>query len=297
MKRPAIFFDRDNTLIVSDGYLGDAASVQLIPGAAAAVARAKQLGYATVTFSNQSGVARGMFDEQAVRDVNRRLDELLRAQNADATIECHEFCPYHPEAPVERYRQDSALRKPKPGMIHSAAAKLDLDLSRSWVIGDAPRDIEAGHAAGLRTILFRDPAIAPSPAADAKSDVQPDFTVSTLQEAIAVIERAATPGSPSTGPAPRNASPGAAPAASDATKLQLAVEQILHEMRRRNEREVTEFSMPRLLANIVQVIVLAVLFFAYLNYQDSTMFQSLLMLAMTLQTMVAALLIMGRRRA
>src|SRR5262245_54226960 len=84
MKRPAVFFDRDNTLIVSDGYLGDPSQVRLVKGAADAVARARAMGFVTVVFSNQSGVARGMFGEEDVRAVNARLDELLRATHADA---------------------------------------------------------------------------------------------------------------------------------------------------------------------------------------------------------------------
>ena len=139
MKRPAVFFDRDNTLIVSDGYLGNPAKVRLIEGAADAVARARSIGYATVVFSNQSGVARGLFDEQAVHAVNGRLDELLHDLNQAAVIDRHEFCPFHPEATVEAYRQESDLRKPRPGMILQAAEKLALDLPRSWAIGDAPR--------------------------------------------------------------------------------------------------------------------------------------------------------------
>src|SRR4051812_12037559 len=75
MKRPAVFFDRDNTLIRCDEYLGDPSKVELIPGAADAVARARKLGFATVIFSNQSGVARGYFTEEAVHAVNARLDE------------------------------------------------------------------------------------------------------------------------------------------------------------------------------------------------------------------------------
>src|SRR5947199_5849046 len=176
MKRPAVFFDRDNTLLVSDGYVGDPAQVKLMPGAADAVARARKLGFATVVVSNQSGVARGMFDEAAVCAVNAKIDELLRQSNPTAIIDRHEFCPYHPEGTVEEYRSESERRKPKPGMILEAARALALDLSRSWVIGDAPRDIEAGHAAGCATILLKhSPDFAQSPAASEPSSVEPDF--------------------------------------------------------------------------------------------------------------------------
>src|SRR2546430_7660005 len=114
VKRPAIFFDRDNTLIVSDGYLSEPGKVVLVDGAPEAVAKARQLGFVVVAFSNQSGVARGFFTEDAVHAVNKRLDELLQQAKPAALITRHEFCPYHPEAPVEKYRQDSPLRKPKP---------------------------------------------------------------------------------------------------------------------------------------------------------------------------------------
>ena len=153
MKRPAVFFDRDNTLIISDGYLGDPTKVVPVDGAADALARVRGLGFATVVFSNQSGVARGMFGEDMVHAVNARMDEMLLDANPAAVVDRHEFCPFHPEAIVEAYRQDSPLRKPRPGMIVQAAEKLALDLSRSWAIGDAPSDVEAGHAAGCRTIL------------------------------------------------------------------------------------------------------------------------------------------------
>ena len=128
MKRPAVFFDRDNTLIACDGYLGDPAKVVLIEGAADAIARVRELGFAAVVFSNQSGVARGMFAEEAVHAVNHRLDDLLHEENPRAVIDRHDFCPFHPTAKVERYRVDSDLRKPKPGMIYQAERVLDLDL-------------------------------------------------------------------------------------------------------------------------------------------------------------------------
>jgi D-glycero-D-manno-heptose 1,7-bisphosphate phosphatase len=189
MKRPAVFFDRDNTLIVSDGYLGDPDRVVLVDGASEAVARVREMGFAAVVFSNQSGVARGMFGEDAVYAVNHRLDELLHEDNPAATIDRHEFCPFHPQAPVEKYRQESELRKPKPGMIHQAARTLDLDLSRSWVVGDAPRDIEAGHVAGVRTILLKIPGLPPSVALSERLTVQPDYTAWSLKEAIDFIQR------------------------------------------------------------------------------------------------------------
>jgi len=289
MKRPAIFFDRDNTLIISDGYLGDPAGVKLIDGAAEAVARARRLGFAVVTISNQSGVARGMFTEDAVRAVNRRLDDVLKLQVPTAVIDAHEFCPFHPDGTVGQYKKDSDLRKPKPGMLLRAAQNLALDLSRSWLIGDAPRDIEAGHAAGCKTILFKDPSVAESPAAAEPLRVEPDFTASSLKEAMDIIERHARPRASSA------VAPVSAPVAPvDSSRLEKLTEQILVELKRRDQAAPGEFSTSKLLAGIVQILVLPVLFFAYLHLADGTLVP-LLLLAIFMETLVSALLLMKQK--
>jgi len=223
MNRPAVFFDRDNTLIACDGYLGDPDKVVLVEGAAEAVARVRDMGFAAVVFSNQSGVARGMFPEEAVHAVNHRLDDLLHEEDPRATIDRHDFCPYHPTAKVERYRVDSELRKPKPGMIYQAASVLGLDLKRSWVVGDAPRDIAAGQAAGLRTVLLKIASLPPSPATSEGAGATPDFVAASLQEAIDFIDRhrqsaEASPATPDNGSAHQAATPpAAAPASPPAT--------------------------------------------------------------------------------
>ncbi len=183
MKRPAVFLDRDNTLIASDCYLGDPAKVVLIKGAADLIAEVRTLGYAVVVVSNQSGIARGMFTESDTDAVNARLDELLRTANREAIVDAHYYCPHHPQAPIERYRKDCSCRKPKPGMLLDAARYLKLDLSRSWMVGDAPRDIDAGAAAGCRTILFVDAGLPASVAAAEKGTAVPDCVVSSLVQA------------------------------------------------------------------------------------------------------------------
>ena len=189
MGRAAVFFDRDNTLIVNDGYLGDPAGVVLMPGAAAAVAAARRAGFAVVVVSNQSGVARGLFDEAAVQAVDRRMADLLLDDNPAAMVDLQLYCPFHPAAPLPAYRQDSPLRKPKPGMLLLAAERLSLDLPRSWMVGDAPRDVAAGRAAGCRTILFRPPGVAASPAAAEAGAAGDDAIVSRLVDAIDFIVR------------------------------------------------------------------------------------------------------------
>lgn len=302
MPRRAIFFDRDNTLIACDDYLGDPEQVKLIDGAADAIARSRSLGFAIVVFSNQSGVARGMFGEDDVRAVNERLDQLLIAQNAQAIIDRHEYCPFHPEATVETYRQDSDRRKPGAGMIHSAADALVLDLPNSWVIGDAPRDIEAGVAAGCHTILFRDASLPRSPAADAPIRVKPDHTVNSLAQAIDVIEGdddEHTPfvqmPAPTPVAQPRENSDPSVSSPTKSSKIETLAEQILYELRRHKELPHTDFSVAKLVAGISQVISIAMVFLAYLNRNETTTFAALLLFAVWVQCFTIALLIMGRQ--
>jgi D,D-heptose 1,7-bisphosphate phosphatase len=297
VRRPAVFFDRDNTLIASDGYLGDPSKVVLVNGAAEAVARVRRLGFATVVVSNQSGVARGLFDEDAVRAVNAQVDAALRAANPAAVIDRHEFCPYHPQAVIERYRQESELRKPRPGMILNAAGELELDLRSSWLIGDAPRDIEAGKAAGCHTILFHDPSLPASHAAAEEGPVQPDFIASTLGEAIDHIERSMAGAAPASSPARSDSTATARnnlPAAQPGTNQDL-LREILHELRRHREQPPVDFSISRLFAGIVQVVAVAVLFLAYLYRNDAAVEQYLLV-AIFLQVMTIALLLMSRQQ-
>ena len=294
MKRPAIFFDRDNTLIANDGFLGDAEKVMLIDGAANAVARARSLGFATVVISNQSGVARGLFGEEDVHEVNTRLDELLKAANPAAVIDRHEFCPYHPDAIVEQYKQDSSLRKPKPGMILAAAQRLALDLERSWVIGDAPRDIEAGKAAGCRTILIHQPDLPASPAASEKLSSQPEQIVSNLGEAMDFIEKQ---NDAETAAAAAPEAPPPAPQQPPMTRLEHMTEQILFELRKAREHgDYPDFAVSKLLAGIVQVLALAVVFLSYLYRDDPNTLTGLLLFAIFMQTLTIALLVMGKQK-
>src|SRR3954468_15903044 len=137
MAERAVFLDRDDTIIENAAYLGDPAKVKLLAGAAAALAALRALGYRLIVVSNQSGVARGMFDEAAVEAVNDEMSRQLK-QQAGAYIDASYYCPYHPEGVVPAYRADHEWRKPKPGMIKQAAADFGLDLSQSWMIGDMP---------------------------------------------------------------------------------------------------------------------------------------------------------------
>ncbi len=152
--KPAVFLDRDNTLIEDPGYIADPAQVRILPRVGPQLARLHGAGYLAVVVTNQSGLARGLFTEDDLARVHSKMRELLRADGGD--VDAIYFCPYleGPDAVRPEYRRDSELRKPRPGMLLLAARELSIDLGRSWMIGDSRRDVEAGRAAGCRTVLI-----------------------------------------------------------------------------------------------------------------------------------------------
>jgi D-glycero-D-manno-heptose 1,7-bisphosphate phosphatase len=151
--KPAIFLDRDGVVIEDSHYLGDATRIRLVPGSAKAIAALNRAGWAVVVVTNQSGVARGLFSLDSVGRVHDSLATMLAEHGSH--VDAIQFCPHHPEAKLAEFRQDCDCRKPRPGMLRRAARELDLDLAASWMIGDRASDLEAGAAAGCRTVLVR----------------------------------------------------------------------------------------------------------------------------------------------
>jgi D,D-heptose 1,7-bisphosphate phosphatase len=151
--KPALFVDRDGTLIVDKDYLADPDQVELIDGAVEALQIAAQRGYKIIVVSNQSGVARGYHSMADVDRVNRRLLEIL--VSAKAPLDATYFCPHHPAGKVAEFSRDCGCRKPAPGMLEEAAAQLGLDLRKSFVIGDKPDDLYLGWVVGARSVLVR----------------------------------------------------------------------------------------------------------------------------------------------
>lgn len=143
----AVFLDRDGTLVDELGFLHDARRVRLLPGAAEGVRLFNRAGWRTVVVTNQSGIARGLFDERALAEVHARLQELLAREDAHLDAILH--CPHHPEEGAPPLRCTCACRKPAPGLLLEAARRLALDLAASWTVGDSLRDLEAGQRAGL----------------------------------------------------------------------------------------------------------------------------------------------------
>jgi hypothetical protein len=179
-------------------------------------------------------------------------------------------------------------------MIHRAALAMELDLPASWLIGDAPRDIEAGHAAGCRTILVSNPALSPSPKAGGENGVDPDETVTNLAQALDVIEAAGALSSAaaaaredrsrddrSTPPTPR-----------ELDRLEHLAQQILDQLHRRHRHPV-DFSASKLLAGVTQVLAIAAAAANYF-YRPAEDPNLLLLVAIFLQMLTISLLLMGR---
>ncbi|MHC4611433.1 MAG: D-glycero-alpha-D-manno-heptose-1,7-bisphosphate 7-phosphatase [Planctomycetota bacterium] len=256
----AVFFDRDNTLIEDPGFINDPDQVRLVNGAPEAIARLRQAGYRIVVVTNQSGLARGLVTERQLEGVHRRLEELLASRGA--TLDGIYFCPYldGPEATVEGYRQESHLRKPAPGMLLQAAQDLQIDLGRSWLIGDAARDIEAGRRAGCRTVLVeRDGAD------QLGRDAGPTHVVGSLREAAdMVLKQDVDPGAPQkpAGPEASSASGRASGCPPDDVSSDRSL-QLLTEIRDLLDRSTRsrlqeDFSLLRLCGTLVQMLAVVV---------------------------------------
>jgi D-glycero-D-manno-heptose 1,7-bisphosphate phosphatase len=189
MKRRAIFLDRDGTLNHDAGYVHRVEDLRLLDNAVAGLTRMAALDYRLFIVTNQAGIARGYFSEADMQAFNQALVARLMAEGI--VIDAIYHCPFHPTAGIGRWRRDSPLRKPRPGMMLQAAHEHQLDLVSSFVIGDKTSDVQAGRAAGCRTILISDAA------RSYDETSRPDFVAVDLLEAAQYVER---PDAPIQGP-------------------------------------------------------------------------------------------------
>jgi D-glycero-D-manno-heptose 1,7-bisphosphate phosphatase len=149
--RPAVFMDRDGCLTEEVGYVNHPARIRLLPRTAEAVRRLNEAGVPAVMVTNQTGIARGYFSEETLHATNARMQGELAA--AGARLDGAYVCMHHPSEGQPPYRADCDCRKPRPGLLHRAAAELDLDLTASVMVGDKFSDVAAGHAVGAVGVL------------------------------------------------------------------------------------------------------------------------------------------------
>jgi D-glycero-D-manno-heptose 1,7-bisphosphate phosphatase len=149
MKRRAVFMDRDGTISEEVGYVNHPSRYRVFPYAAEAVRILNDAGWLAILVTNQAGVARGYFTEEMIGAVHGALEEEL--SGAGARLDAIYYCAHHPSVGEPPYRFDCDCRKPRPGLIHRAAADFEIDLKESWMIGDRYSDIELAHNAGVRS--------------------------------------------------------------------------------------------------------------------------------------------------
>jgi D-glycero-D-manno-heptose 1,7-bisphosphate phosphatase len=184
MGSPAVFLDKDGTLIEDVPYNVDPSFIRLMPGAHEGLAKLQEAGYRLVVVTNQSGVARGYFTEREIEAVGAYLARTLAVSGV--TLTGFYFCPHLADGCVEGYSFACGCRKPEIGLILEAARRHDLDLPRSWFVGDIASDIEAGRRAGCRTVLVGDRG---QIATELSAGPAPDRVAADLAEAArAIIE-------------------------------------------------------------------------------------------------------------
>jgi D,D-heptose 1,7-bisphosphate phosphatase len=182
--RRAVFLDRDGTLIEESGYLDRLERLIFFPFSVDAVRVLNHAGFAVVIVTNQAGIARGIVKESFVGDAHRHIAARLEA--GGARIDGFYYCPHYPTGVVEKYRTACDCRKPQPGLLLKAATDLDLDLGRSFVVGDRWHDLAAGHAVGARGVLVRT-GLGHRAETSPEPGTVPDAVVDNLMDAAAWI--------------------------------------------------------------------------------------------------------------
>ena len=184
--RPAVFLDRDGTIIEDVGYLTQPSQIVTFPWTVDAVRALNHAGFPVVVITNQSGIARGLLTEAVVHETHRRLSSMLEAGGAH--IDAYYYCPHHPDGPSPAYTRRCECRKPGRALVDQAAADLHLDPARSFVVGDKWLDVGLARSIGARGVLVRT-----GYGAGAEKQPQPglaaDAVVDNLVEAVNWIFR------------------------------------------------------------------------------------------------------------
>lgn len=175
-KKPAVFLDRDGVLAKEKSYVLSVNELEIFPYTAECIRQIHKKGYYAVVITNQSGIARGLFTEAELAKMN---DRLMKETGVDAVY----YCPHHPEGKVKEYRKECSCRKPEMGLLKAAAKDLDIDMSKSWMVGDRAGDILAGEKAGVKTILLE----SGYGLRGLEKEVTPDYIFNDLRDVMEVL--------------------------------------------------------------------------------------------------------------
>lgn len=286
MGKPAVFWDRDDTLIADSGYIDDPGKVKLLSGTIESLKKISKAGFENIVITNQSGIARGLFDEDTLQAIHDRLQQLLGEQGT--CLDAIYYCPYldSDEAVVKSYRRESDLRKPKPGMFLQASLERGIDLAASWAIGDSPRDSQAGRAAGCRTILIQRHN---DTNAVSNKNHNTDFVVDSIEQAVEIVLKHTEKKTTSNTEADRTDEPA------------VVLKEILNFLRmtdRRSQRE--DFSLSRLAGTVTQMTAIGAMLYALFGWLMAT--ESMLgthmirlQIALFLQTMALTFFVISFR--
>jgi D-glycero-D-manno-heptose 1,7-bisphosphate phosphatase len=187
MMHIGLFLDRDGTINEEVDYLSSPHQVRLIAGAADAIRTANELGMKVIVVSNQSGIARGMFTENDLQSVNTTLENLLEKEHA--RIDANYFCPHLPGGSTPPYNIECDCRKPKTGMLTRAQKKFQIDLSKSFVIGDKISDIQTGNNAGSKPILVLTGYGKEQASIIREQEIPVEYIATDLYDAVQFIKR------------------------------------------------------------------------------------------------------------
>ena len=175
-RRPAVFLDRDGVLTEEKSYITSVEKLNIFPYTAECIRQIHRKDYYAIVITNQSGVARGLFTEEKLQEMNNYL---IKRTGVDAVF----YCPHHPEGKIEQYRKMCRCRKPETGMFDVACQKFDIDMQKSFMIGDRASDIIAGQNAGIRTVLLE----SGYGSAGLERDVTPDYILNDLRDVIEIL--------------------------------------------------------------------------------------------------------------
>ncbi len=175
-RKPAVFLDRDGVLTEEKSYVSSVDDLNIFPYAADCIRQIHEKGYYAIVVTNQSGVARGLFTEEQLWEMN---DYLKQQTGADAVY----YCPHHPEGKIERYRKKCRCRKPGTGMFENACRDFAIDMKGSYMAGDRAGDIMAGQNAGFRTVLLE----SGYGTAGLEGHVEPDYILEDLRDFVEIL--------------------------------------------------------------------------------------------------------------
>ncbi len=182
----AVFLDRDGTINEQMGYINHISRFQLLPGVRRAIKQLNSANVPVIVISNQSGLARGYFPEELLSEVHEKMNMLLAEKGAH--VDAIYYCPHHPEAKEEKFRETCDCRKPKPGLVLQAAKELDIDPEKSFVVGDRWSDIKTAVNCGAKSILVRTGyGRGDEKYIGSYQEIQPDIKCDDLTEAVGWI--------------------------------------------------------------------------------------------------------------